>query len=212
MTTRTLPDGSLIIEESFRFLRVLSLACAILAGLLFVLIWVGGYGESTKAGWAALGIAVLCLAGMVVNDRSFRFDATSRVVTWRQSNLFRTKHGQLPFSDIKDVVVVGESGRDDDNSVGGYTVRYRAALVTSTGNISLSSYHSRREQEFRKLADKIRDVLAASMASNNEDGAARLVAAGRMIDAVSLIRERDGLDLNAAQAAAQKLRQEREGR
>jgi hypothetical protein len=205
VSVQTLPDGSLEIRESFRILRLLCLACALIALLLFILMFGGGYGESAKAGWAALGVAVLCLAGMVVNDRSFRFDATSRMVTWRQENLFRAKHGRIPFADVRDVVVVGERSRDHDNAVGGYATKYGAALVTAAGNIPLSSHHSRREQDFRELAERVREVLGMPMQSQ-EDEAARLVAAGRMIDAVALIRKRDGVDLATARAAAERLR------
>ena len=117
----------------------------------------------------------------------------------------------MPFSDIRDVVVLAERSRDSDHRVGGYDIRYRAVLVTATGSLPLSSQHASTEGEYRDLAARVREVLALpEKASDSGDEVRRLVAAGRTIDAVSLLRERDGLDLTAARAAVREIQRQQE--
>lgn len=203
-------DGSLAIRENFRFLRFAAVVCACAAGAIFVLVFVGE-GEPAGAGWAALGVAALCLAGGVVDDRNFRFDAATRKLAWERSNLFRSRRGELPFAEIKDVVVVAQKSRDSDHRVGGYDTRYSAVLVTTAGTMPLSSHHAGSESEYRDLVAKVRKVLALpEKAPDGDDEVRRLIAAGRTIDAVSLVRERDGLDLSAAHAAVRRIAQQRD--
>lgn len=159
------PDGSLVIEESFWFLRTGCIASGGLAVLIGVWLWSAAPDilmETKGIGWAPVVVCVFCAVGLIVDDRRFFFDRSHGVVTWQQRNVFRSRSGEIPFSDILDVVVTTERTREDGSPVGGYTIRNSLALVTSNGSIPLTSTFSRDRREYEKAAEAVLGVLASS--------------------------------------------------
>lgn len=197
-----LNDGTLIIEEGWPVLR----AACVIGGLLIpaAILWgeyQSGTFRATRMGGALLGAVLLLWVAAVISDLSFRFDAQRRALVWRRRNGFGTRGGEVPFSEIRDVLVTEERSRDDENTVGGYTVRYSALLVTSSGNLALTSTHSSNRADYDDIAATIRAlVLGPVPAVAQDDAATRLVAAGRIIDAVSVLRVQQGLGLAEAHA------------
>lgn len=158
------PDGSLVIEESFWFLRTSSFACAGLAVAVGMWLWSEVPDillQSKGIGWASIVVGLFCGVGLVVGDRRFVFDRTRRVVTWHQRNVFRTRSSEIPFADILGVVVTTQRTREDDSPVGGYTIRNSVALITSKGPVPLTSTYSRGKLEYDQVAETVRGVLAA---------------------------------------------------
>ncbi len=157
MELRSLPDGSLVVVDSFRFLRTAALACIALAVATLGWAWSEGTAAG-EIGWAALGIAVLCLPGLVVDDRRFEFNASHRMLRWERRNFFRARRGELPFSDIRDVSVASQAELDDER-VGGRTVKYQAVLLTASGPMPLTSRHGVDSREFEALAARARAAI-----------------------------------------------------
>jgi len=212
MKITRLPNESLEIQERWTLLKT---GCAIGGILLPVLIVVAEINsDSMRAGRIAggtLGTILLLWVAAVVNDRHFLFDAAQKVLTWEQKNWFRSRGGHVPFSDIKQVLVKTQRTRDNDHTVGGYGVNYSAILVTGAGTIPLTSSHSSDKREYEKLAETILAVLSLpDKTPNTEDEVAGLIAAGRMIDAVALIRAEKGLGLLEARELAAEIKRAQE--
>jgi hypothetical protein len=107
------------------------------------------------------------------------------------------------------VIVTSERSRDSENAVGGYRVSYSAALLTEAGPVPLTGSFGRDQREYQRLADAIFDVLAMpAKAASAEDEIQRLVAAGRMIEAVTMFRAQSGLGLAEALNRADQLKRE----
>lgn len=208
MRIRRLPDESLVVQESWMLLRT---GCAMGGILLPLLVALSELGNDPLhpgriAGSLLGGLALLWLAG-VVYDRRLYFDATTKLLTWEQRNWFRSRGGELSFSDIKDVLVTSEWSRDSDHAVGGYNVKYGTILVTETGPIPLTGTFGYDKKDYQQLADTILAVLAMPHRTpESEDEVSRAIAAGRMIEAVNLIRARKGLGLTEARNLADEIR------
>lgn len=214
MTIEKQLDGSLVIEESFRFLRAASqlcLASAIAVAIALASLAPDALSQTKGLGWAALVIPLFCGIGLVVDDRRFVFDTSRQAVTWHRRNVFRVRSGEIPFADIRDVAVTKERSREDGAPVGGYIIRHGVALITSSGRVPLSATFNRDAREYEQVAEKVLEALAAPRDTAGPT-VERLVAAGQIIDAIALVRRERGLDLAAAQAAVSDLRGRHPGR
>lgn len=206
MRTEKLPNGSLVIRESWPFLRA---ACVTAACLLPAIVFLAAFAEDSL-GWqklvgTALGSLLLCAIAAVVDERRFVFDPSIRTMTWEQRNWLRSRGGQLPFSEIKDVVV--PFSRETDLESRRRRNHYTAMLVTTAGQIPLTGTSSIRKQEYVDLADAVLAIL--SQPQGRSAGGAeidRLVAAGRTVDAIALVRAQKGLGLAEARALVDKIR------
>lgn len=202
-----LNDGSLVIEEGWPVLR----AACVIGGILIpaAILWgeyQSGVFRATRLGGALLGAVLPLWVAAVISDLSFRFDARRRVLVWCRRNGFGARGGELPFSEIRDVLVAEERSRDDENTVGGYTVRYSALLVTSGGNLALTGTHSSSREDYDDIAAAIRALVHGTVpAVAQSDEVTRLVAAGRLIDAVSVLRAQQGLGLTEARMAVDEI-------
>ena len=205
------PDDSLEIQERWTLLKT---GCVIGGMLLPVLIILAEInGDSTHGGRIAggvLGTIFLLWLAAFVRDRRFFFDAAQKMLVWEQRNWFGAQGGRLPFSEIRQVLVTSQRNRDNESSVGGYGVQYSAILVTDTGTIPLTGSHSSNKQEYEGLVATILSVLTLPHRTpKSEDEIGGLIAAGRMIDAVALIRARKGLDLSQARELAEEIQRSR---
>lgn len=200
MRTEKLPNGSLLIQERWALLRATCVSAAFLlpAAVLLAASAEGSLGWQKLAGSALGSMLLLGIAG-VVEDRRFVFDPSTRTMTWEQRNWLRSRGARLPFSDIKDVVV--PFSRETNLDSGRRRNHYTAMLVTTTGQIPLTATSSIRKQEYVDLADAVLAILSKpheGLAGETEID--RLIAAGRTIDAIALVRAQQGLGLAEATA------------
>jgi hypothetical protein len=96
-------DGSLVVEESFWFLRTGAIACAGLAVALGAWLWSQAPDiliETKGIGWAALVVGLFCGVGLIVDDRRFVFDRSRQVITWSRRTVFRARSGEVRFDEI----------------------------------------------------------------------------------------------------------------
>ena len=157
---------------------------------------------------SALGAVLLFSIAAIVDDRRFVFDPSLRTLTWEQRSWIRSRGGQLPFSQIQDVVVTFSRERDLDSNRA-YD-QYRAVLVTSAGQIPLTGTSSINRQESDNLADAVLAIISApgdSRARGSEID--RLSAAGQIIDAIALVRAQKGLGLAEAKMLVEEIRQKK---
>lgn len=205
MKTQERSDGSLLIHESWQLMRS---ACVVGGGLLPAVMLFAASGHDainySRIIGAFFGTAVLWLVAASVTDRQLLFDAGAKTLTWTTRNWFRTRSERLAFSDIRDVIVTQRRTRDDDTNRG--YLEYSAALVTAAGQKPLTSTYGRNKQEYEKLVATVMRILSQSARIDGGDtDVRRLIAAGQMIDAVSLIRAQKGIGLTEAKALAEKI-------
>lgn len=206
MRTEKLPNGSLVIRESWTLLRA---ACVTAACLLPAIVFLAASAEGSL-GWqrlvgSALGSLLLCAIAAIVDDRRFVFDPSVRTMTWEQRNWLRARGGRLPFSEIKDVVV--PFSRETDLDSNRRRNHYTAMLVTTSGQIPLTGTSSIRKQEYLDLADAVLAVLSQPHGGSAGGGEIdRLIAAGRTIEAMALVRAHQGLGLAEARALVDKIK------
>lgn len=152
---------------------------------------------------AGAGSAVLALLAAVIGDLRVRFDATARRMTWEHRNGFRARRVSVPFSEIRDVFVLSSTSRDDDDTVGGYRVRHQPMLRTATDTLPLSLSEGPEKSDYEALCAEVLALLTRSEAAPLKRTAVeQLLLAGRLIDAVALIRAERGVDLTEARAIA----------
>jgi hypothetical protein len=204
--------GRLELHESWAFLKA---ACAIGSCLLPIAARVGQHGLGPMSVGRIIGIAsgsvFLLLLASVLDNRLFVFDPVQKWVTWKQQNWFRSRGGQLPFGDIKDVLVTRERV-GSDQATRSYD-HYTAVLVTTGGSIRLTGTSSLNKREYEELANAILAILAAPDEGLSQEGEVdRLVAAGRMIDAVTLIRREQGVGLAEARKMTDDLKRRQQQR
>jgi hypothetical protein len=148
---------------------------------------------------AALSV-VFGLAFLRATDVTF--DKVARVCAVRRLDVLRIKRMRLAFADITDVrVEVGPSPGDSSD------ISCRLSLVTASAVVPLTvSYEPDQARH-----DAMRDAVLEVVFENGKRPAAvdpvrMLVKQGRIIDAVAMLRIRDGLDLTTASARVKELR------
>lgn len=204
MTIDPLPDGSLLVKETWRVMRA---ACAVAAVLIPATVlwvaWVEGAIGWRQLGGAALGLILPGGIALVLADRRFRFDAATRTLSWETTSWTRRRHGQVPFGDIHSVVVSFTMESDDDS--GRRHPRFTATLMTRSGPLLLTGSSGSHKPDFDALADCVRAVVGLPVA-DADAAVQQLVSAGRMVEAVTLLRAQRGIDLATARALVEQMR------
>jgi hypothetical protein len=169
------------------------LGCATVFTLIFLLYtWLHQPSRTDRmiglAGAAAI-CAIVFLFAYEKND--FHFDRQTRLLAWsRQQGFFKHK-GVVPIGSIERVVLQSCIGNNR------YYPKRRVVLVTRDCELPLTiSYQNDRMNEV--MAERIRAFLDISSKSLLDDSIESLVATGRDLDAIRLLREKNGLSLSDA--------------
>lgn len=158
MKAQKLSNGSLVVAEGWPLLRAGCVigGCLLPATLLFAELG----NESINYGriiGGALGALLLFLVAAVVDNRRFVFDLVSKTLTWEQKNWLRSRGGRLPFSEIRDVLVIYKS--DTSNDSNRRYDYYSAVLDTTRGRIPLTATSSRSKHDYDEVAKSILALL-----------------------------------------------------
>ena len=159
----------------------------------------------TRTVAGALFAALAFGAGAVfLAERSiFSFDRTYRRLSWRRSNVFTTKSGEIRFGDITAVELQSISGS-------GTTPSYRIMLRTRGGDVPMTRGYSGHADKWRPIAEQVRGCIGDLRDEPGDDpldsGVAGLVRDGRIIDAVRQLRDTRGMSLEDAKAEVEHLK------
>lgn len=204
MRIRREPDGSLELRESPAVARAAMLVGAV------AIPWAAMTGRPT-AGHDGLRIvlgfvagAFLLLGALLVEKRRFRFDLPERRLHWQRSRLIGNRSGTLAFSEIRSVVA---QPRMEDDNPRTRRLTYRPVLLTMEGEVVLSNTSSLEAKDYEALLSQIREVIGLTDTAP-ADSIVDLVRAGRLIDAVTVVRRQLGLSLEEAE---QRVRQIQHG-
>jgi hypothetical protein len=123
------------------------------------------------------------------------FDKTESRCLVRRLDVLRLTHWRLAFDDIVDVRLEIDRSHDPDG------LGYRLSLSTASAVIPLSATYEPGFERYSAMREAVLDaVFKAVQRPTTEDPINDLVKAGRVIDAVAIIRMREGLNLTEARA------------
>jgi hypothetical protein len=130
------------------------------------------------------------------------FDKVQRICTIRRFDVLRVTRTHLAFSDITDVRV--EIAPMPDEAA---VLSCRLSLVTASAVLPLTASYEPDQARYHAMRDAVLDaVFGDSPRPAPLDPVRMLVKQGRIIDAVAILRMREGLDLTTASARVDELR------
>ena len=130
------------------------------------------------------------------------FDRIERVCAIRRLDVLRVTRVRLAFADISDVRI--EIAPMPDNPA---IPPCRLSLVTASAVVPLTAGFEPSEARYNAMRDAILDVVFADgKKPAAADPIRMLVNEGRIIDAMAMLRARDGLDLTTARARVDEMR------
>lgn len=191
MQARTDDDGSLLLTyDSSGFSAALFVLAAILIATAGYDYFIGPRGTDRLIGLVG-GVATCGISGLMVLERvRVRVDSRNRTIDWTRRWGLRRRSGMLSFDDVTAVTTERPLGDDGTPS--------RRIVVTTRDNRTVPftvGYHSDAAGELMQLADRVRDMIGPG---GQSDHLQSLVDAGRILDAIKLVRETRGLSLTDA--------------
>jgi hypothetical protein len=201
MTIEERHDGTILVTYDSTRLTWLMLAvggvCLATAGYD---VFIGSRGTDRLAG--LLGAAGTCLlVAIVFLERAwFQFAPATRIVTWRRRWALRQRSGSIPFGSVQSVLVERPIGDDG-------TPSRRIVLKAIAGeDIPMTvGYRPDADGAVLHIASRIRALLGHG--TTHLDNVRALVAAGKIIDAIRILREEEGLSLLDAKRRIEELTQ-----
>ena len=122
------------------------------------------------------------------------FDKMQRVCSLRRLDMLKVTRLVLPFGEIQDIRVEVEPQAGSS-----HVIMCRFSLVTASGAIPLTIAYEPDLERYNKMRETILDtVFAGARRPAAVDPVQDLVKQGRIVSAVALLRQRDGLDLVTA--------------
>lgn len=189
-----------VTHDSARLTRILAGVSAVLL-VLAAGRWIQFSGPSEYfQGALGAGMTLLLAAALCFERSRLVVDAESGVVEWSRRRAFGTRCGQLPFSQVKGVV--SERPIGDDSSM------RRVVLHTDQGDVPVTmAYLPDHHDVALGLALKIRLMIGLDDAGTDvPEEVRKLVAGGRTIEAMRMLRKKRGVSLRDAQETVRRLR------
>jgi hypothetical protein len=194
-------DGSLVVAYDSRSLtRLMLVLMTLFLGVAGYDVFIGIRGMDRLPG--LLGAAGTCLGiGILfLESARFHFVAATRTVTWRRRWALRERSGSLPFSSIQSVRAERPLGDDG-------TPSRRILLRTNDGKeIPVTvGYQPDPDGTVLQIAARIRLLLGHNSEMTQPEELKLLIATGRKIEAVRVLRENEGLSLTEAKQRVDEL-------
>jgi hypothetical protein len=200
-------DGSLVVTyDSTRLTRLMLVLAAALLLVAAYDVFVGTRGTDRLVGLIAASGTCLLIALVFLERVWFQFAADTHILTWRRRWALRERSGSIPFDSIESVIVERPIGDDG-------TPSRRIVLKSESGEMIPITVGYRPDADgiVLQIADKIRARLGHNTGATHMRNVKALVAAGRNIDAIRVLREEEGLTLVDAKRRVDELRESREG-
>jgi hypothetical protein len=201
-------EGSIRVSYDGRGLTKLMLAAtALLAGVAGYDVFVGVRGTDRLIALLASAATCFVIAIVFLETAEVEFSRPTHLVQWRRRWGFRERSGSIPFSDIQSVMVerpLGDTG----------TPSRRVVLKTRDGAmVPLTvGYQPDGDDAILKIADRIRALVGHDVAATSRHDLEALIAGGRTIEAIRVLREREGLSLTDAKQRVEELRRKASSR
>jgi len=199
MDVRHQPDGSLLVtSDTTRWTKWWIGATLLMLGTAVYDYFIDARDDRLIG---LLGAATtLALVGIVMLEQArFRFDPATRLIEWDQRWAFRRRAGITPFSGVTHVSVevpIGDRGIPSR----------RVVLHLADGTLLpvTMGYKTDVDGSISRTAETLR-VTLGHRPSATEDSVRLLISQGRTIDALKLLREREGLSLTEAKRRVEQI-------
>jgi hypothetical protein len=150
---------------------------------------------------AASGALFALFALMFLRSSDVLFDKATRICNVRHRDVLRTTQHSMRFSDISDVLIEVVPG-DTSSAI----VSCRLSMSTREGEVPFSAAYEPSLEKFEGMRKSIVNLVFAGRAAPPDfDPVRSLAAAGRLIDAVNMLRQRSNLSLAEARDEVMKL-------
>ncbi|HSM77807.1 MAG TPA: hypothetical protein VLT57_09290 [Bryobacteraceae bacterium] len=190
----------MVVQDGMIWMSLICAATGVIVGITMV-----AHGKRNGL-WGAL--LLFLFAAIAARHTTFRFDTLQRVARWRSRVLLKVTSGTIPFDEVSDVVIdaMAAGGR-------GGSLTYRLCIVTAKGNTPMaSSYGGGKREHYEHLRRQILDLVKPGDNQSSAtafvsplgappelDSSLRaLLAQGRKIDAVELLRSSANITLTEA--------------
>jgi hypothetical protein len=203
MTIEERHDGTILVTyDSTRLTWLMLVVGGVCLATVGYDVFIGPRGTDRLAG--LLGAAGTCLlVAIVFLERAwFQFAPATRIVMWRRRWALRRQSGSIPFGSVQSVLVERPIGDDG-------TPSRRIVLKTIAGeDIPMTvGYRPDADGGVLHIASRIRALLGHGTGAPHLDNVRALIAAGKIIDAIRILREEEGLSLLDAKRRIEELTQ-----
>lgn len=182
-------SSRLVLRDRTLWLSVVFFGVAIFMMAVFFF----GQGGDRRIAYPAGLFALFGVAFLRSTDAVF--DKQARVCRLSQLNMVRVKRREIAFDDINDIEI--DTGPTSPSS---QVPTYRLNLMTASGTVPMTvAYEADLKRQEAMRSAILQAVAGGGPQPEGTDVVRMMVKQGRLIDAVRLIRERDGLDLATAQ-------------
>lgn len=213
MKVEELADGTLVVSHDGSPLTKFMLGFMLLfLGTAVYDVFFGTRGSERLIG--LLGASATCLGvGIAFHETArFEFSKPTHLITWRRRWGFRERSGTIPFGAIQSVMVERPLGDD-----GAPSRRINLRTVDGTGIALTVGYQSDGDGAILKTADQIRALIGNKADEKRPDerrltDVSALVAAGKMIEAIKVLREAEGISLTEAKQRVDEIKRKASSR
>jgi len=201
-------DGTLVVTYDGRGLTKLMLAATVLfVGVAGYDVFVGVRGTDRLIRLLASAATCFVISIVFLETARFEFSRPTRIVTWRRRWGLRQRSGTMAFGAIQSVMVERPIGDDGTPSR-----RINLRMMDGATVPLTVGYRPDSDGEILRAAGKIRVVLGHKAEETRSDDVASLIAAGKTIDAIKILREAEGLSLTDAKQRVDELRRKASSR
>jgi len=190
--TRQTPTELVVADSSMWLSAIFAAAACMPAGIAI--------SEHKPNGFYAAAI-LLFFAVVWMRKTQFTFDARQHTARWTARKIFKVQSGSIPFDDVRDIIM-------DTMSSDKGTTMYRLSIVTSQGSVQMEAAYNGGRDHHVKIREAIFAFLHpdAPVATNRPTASGipddsmigSLLAQGRKIDAIRLLRSTENLTLTEA--------------
>ena len=194
-------DGTLIVTyDSSGLTKLMLTVMALILGVAAYDLLVGTRGTDRLVGLLASAGTCLSIGIVFLETTWFEFAGATRLITWRRRWALRERSGTLPFAAVQSVLI--ETPMGDDG-----TPSRRISLRTKDGvGIPITvGYRPDPDRTVLQIATRIRTLLGHDSEETGTTDAKALVGAGRIIDAIRVLRQEEGLSLVEAKKRVDEL-------
>jgi hypothetical protein len=193
--------GTMVIAyDSWALTRLMSVFAVVFLGVAGYDVFIGVRGTGRLIGLLAAAGTCLGVAVIFLEAASFELVAATRTITWSRRWALRQHSGTITFASVQSVQAERPMGDDGTPS------RRIVFRTTDGATVPLTvGYQPDPDGEVLKIADRIRRFIGQSSEPSPLQAVERLVASGRKIDAIRVLREEQGLSLTEAKQRVDEL-------
>jgi hypothetical protein len=203
MTIDERDDGTIVVTyDSTRLTRLMLAAAAVCLAVAGYDVFIGARGTDRVLGLFGAAGTCLLVAVVFLERAWFAFAPATRIVTWRRRWALQQRSGTTPFTAIQSVLVERPIGEDG-------TPSRRIVLKTIDGeDIPITvGYRPDGDGAVLHIASRIRALLGHESGTTHLQNVQALIAAGKTIEAIRILREEEGLSLLDAKRRVEELTQ-----